>query len=69
MADLLLDHADPLVSFRTHAATLGRECAMRRAAYYQRIVEAREVEVERYRAVARIYDERAQEAEPGECDE
>ena len=60
---------DGLASFRDHAATLGRECAMRRVAYYQRIVEAREVEVERYRAVARIYDDRAQVAEPGDCDE
>lgn len=64
-----MDSTDPLDSYRQHAATLGRECAMRRAAYYQRIVEAREVEVERYRAVARIYDQRAQEAEPGDCDE
>ena len=64
-----MDGTDGLDSYRTHAATLGRECAMRRAAYYQRIVEAREVEVERYRAVARIYDARAQVAEPGDCDE
>ena len=64
-----MDGTDGLDSYRDHAATLGHECAMRRAAYYQRIVEAREVEVARYRAVARIYDQRAQEAEPGDCDE